>query len=86
MNVKPFIKKVQKLIELRNKVAHTGKIPEDAAPIHDNLELVSDLLYLLDVLAGHDWAKSLASHELRKALDWPNPTHGRITVVITEGH
>ncbi len=84
--VKPFIKKVQKLIELRNKVAHTGKIPHDAGSIHDNLELVSDLLYLLDVLAGHNWAKSLASHEFRKALDWPNPTHGRTTITITQGY
>lgn len=86
VNVKPYIKKVQKLIELRNKVAHTGKIPEDAPPIQENLELVSDLLYLLDVLAGHDWAKSLASHEFRNALDWPSPRHGRITVAITEGY
>ncbi|MEI7946947.1 MAG: hypothetical protein WCJ02_09630 [bacterium] len=84
--VKPFIKKVQKLIELRNKVAHTGKIPEDAGSIHDNLELVSDLLYLLDVLAGHDWAKSLTSQEFRNALDWPSPTHGRIIVTITDGY
>lgn len=84
--VKPFIKKVQKLIELRNKVAHTGKIPEDAGSIHDSLVIVSDLLYLLDVLAGHDWAKSLASHEFRKALDWPNPTHGRGKIIISEGY
>jgi hypothetical protein len=86
VNVKPFIKKVQKLIELRNKVAHTGKIPEDTPPIHENLKLVSDLLYLLDVLDGHDWAKSLASHEFRNALDWPSPRHGRFTVAITEGY
>lgn len=84
--VKPFVKKVQKLVELRNKVAHTGKIPKDAGSIHDNLELVSDLLYLLDVLAGHDWAKSLASYEFRKALDWPNPIHGKMTLTISEGY
>lgn len=86
VNVKPFIKKAQKLIELRNKVAHTGKIPEDAAPVHENIELVSDLLYLLDVLAGQAWAKSLASHEFRKALGWPTPTHGRTTIEITIGY
>ena len=84
--VKPFINKAQKLIELRNKVAHTGKIPEDAGPIQDDLVLVSDLLYLLDVLDGHDWAKSLVSHALRNALDWPNPKDGRITITIKEGY
>ena len=82
-NVKPFIKKVQKLIELRNKIAHTGKIPEDAIPVHESIELVSDLLYLLDVLAGHVWAKSLASYEFRKALGWPAPRYERTMVCIT---
>lgn len=81
--VKPSIKKVQKLIELRNKVAHTGKIPEDAGPIRNDLILVSDMLYLLDVLDGHDWAKPLVSHDLRKALNWPNPKHGRLYLKIT---
>ncbi len=81
--VKPFIKKVQKLIELRNKVAHTGKIPEDSAPIHENLELVSDVLYLLDFLDGHNWAKSHVSHGFCKALGWPNPKHDRIIIEIT---
>lgn len=84
--VKPFIKKVQKLIELRNKVAHTGKIPEDAGPIQDDLELVSDMLYLLDVLDGHDWAKTLASYELRQTLGWPSPKDGKYTITIKEGY
>ena len=84
--VKPFIKKVQKLVEPRNKVAHTGKIPDDAGSVQDNLELVSDLLYLLDVLAGYDWAKSLPSYQFRTALGWPNPTHGRITVTMTQAY
>lgn len=84
--VKPFINKAQKLVELRNKVAHTGKIPEEANSIRDDLVLVSDLLYLLDFLDGHEWAKSLASYEFRKALNWPNPKDGRGTITITEGY
>ncbi len=84
--MKPFIKKAQELTEVRNKVAHTGKIPENAGPIYYNLVLVSDLLYLLDVLSGHEWAKSLVSYELRKALDWPYPTYDRITVTMTINH
>ncbi len=81
-NVKPFIKKAEKLIEIRNKVAHTGKIPHDAGSIQDHLILVSDLLYLLDVLDGHDWAKDLVSHKLRKTLDWPSPNDGRNLQII----
>lgn len=83
--VKPFINKTKDLIELRNTVAHTGKIPEDASPIQDNLELVSDLLYLLDVLDGHEWAKTLVSYKLRQALDWPRPKDGRVTCTIKMG-
>ncbi len=84
--VKPFIKKAQKLIELRNKVAHTGKIPENAGPIQNNLELVSDLLYLLDVLNGHEWAKTLVGSELRQSLDWPSPKEGRYTITIQDSY
>jgi hypothetical protein len=82
--VKPFIKKTQKLIEIRNKVAHTGRIPEDAGPIQDDIKLVLDLLYLLDVLNGMEWAKTLASHELRQALGWPTPKDLKFTVTVKE--
>ena len=82
--VKPFIKDVQKLVELRNKVAHTGNIPKDSDSIYNYLELVSDLLYLLDVLQGHDWAKSLTSYKFRQALDWPEPKHTQTTITISQ--
>ncbi len=82
--VTPSIVKVQKLIELRNKVAHTGIIPEEAGSIFDALELVSDFLYLLDVLEGHDWARSLISHELRNALGWPPPKEDRFLLALNE--
>ena len=82
--VKPSIKKVQKLIEVRNKIAHTGKIPEDADPIKDYLSLVTDFLYLLDVLNGHEWAKTLISPELRIVLGYPSPKDGRIILTISE--
>lgn len=84
--VKPFIKEIEKLIVVRNKVAHTGKIPEDASSIDFYLGLVSDLLFLLDVLAGHDWAKTLASYEFRKALDWPAPAHGVFSLTISQSY
>ncbi len=71
--VMPRLKLIQTLFELRNKVAHTGRdVPADN-PIGDTIELVSDLLYLLDVLAGHEWAKQRVSAPLRQRLGWPSP-------------
>ncbi|MGJ8657027.1 MAG: hypothetical protein ACSHX6_11310 [Akkermansiaceae bacterium] len=83
--IKPLIKKSQKLVEIRNKVAHTGRIPDDAGQIQDHLGVVADLLYVLDVLAGHEWAKSLVSYSLRKSLSWPPPKEGRMTMKIKIG-
>lgn len=92
VKLKPFINKVDHLFRIRNKVAHTGQIPEKVdsvvkvGPIQDYLELVSDMLYLLDVLDGHDWAKTRVSHALRMALDWPSPKHGRATIRMKMGY
>ena len=61
----PLFKKTQKLIEVRNKVAHTGRIPEDAGPIRAYLYLASDIIYLLDVLDGHAWEKQRLSQPIR---------------------
>lgn len=80
--IKPLIKKTQELVEIRNKVAHTGTIPGDAGNIQDYLRVVADLLYVFDVLDGHEWAKSLVSHSLRSSLGWPPPRQGRTTVQI----
>ncbi len=76
--LKPSIKRVQQLIEVRNKVAHTGNIPENAGSLRDALLLISDLLYVLDVLEGNEWAKTQVSYPIRKALGWPGPKHGRM--------
>lgn len=83
-NILPLIKKTQKLFEIRNKVAHTGKLPPDSRPIDEYLNLVSDILYLIDVLEGHEWAKSFVSHEYRKTLNWPSPKEPRITIQISQ--
>lgn len=82
--VKPSLKNVQKLIETRNKIAHTGKIPYHVGPIQDFIELVSDFLYLIDVLDGHEWAKTLVGYSLRKSLGWPDPKDGRVFITISE--
>lgn len=86
IKIKPFINKLDKLIEVRNKVAHSGKIPDEAAPIKESLILVADLLYLLDVLDGHEWAKAFPSYEFRKALGWPDPDYKEITFKVSISH
>lgn len=84
--LKPFFNKLDKLFEVRNKIAHTGIIPNDAPSIHDNLELVSNLLYLLDVLAGHEWAKSYANNEFCNALGWPKPVNYKTKITVKHVH
>jgi hypothetical protein len=79
---KPFIKKVQTLVEIRNKVAHTGKIPDDAGPIQNDIALVTDMLYVLDVLNGHEWAKSRVGYELCNALDWSYSSDYKVTITF----
>jgi hypothetical protein len=80
--LKPSIKQAQKLIEVRNKVAHTGSISDGDFSLRDALQIVSDLLYILDVLEGNDWAKTQVSPPIRRALGWPPPKDGRMTLSI----
>jgi hypothetical protein len=84
--VKPFIKKVQTLVEVRNKIAHTGKIPEGSGPIQNDILLVTDMLYALDVLNGHEWAKARVSYEFCNALGWPYSNDGRGTITIASSY
>lgn len=76
--IHPRLKEIKTLFEVRNKVAHTGcAVPADTSVV-DALELVGDLLYLLDVLEGHEWAKQRVSHPLRQRLGWPAPPETRL--------
>ncbi len=84
-NIKPFVRKIEELFSIRNKVAHTGKIPErigtkKTLSIQEYLNLVSDMLCLLDVLDGHEWAKPFARYGLQKALDWPSLNAHTLTI------
>ena len=83
--LKSSITQVKKLIEVRNKVAHTGIIPDGAGSLRDAIQLVSDLLYVLDVLEENEWAKTQVSYPIRKALGWPAPNDGRISLRIQMG-
>lgn len=56
--LKPLFKDAENLAEYRNDLTHTGTMPTDVLEALPNLiNSVSDLLYVLDVLDGHEWAK-----------------------------
>jgi hypothetical protein len=81
--IRPSIKRIQKIIKIRNKVAHTGKIPPEGGLNRDDFRLISDILYILDVLEGHEWAKTMVSNDLRRLLDWPAPKEIRYSIKIS---
>ncbi len=86
--LKTYVTGVQRLFNLRNKVAHTGSIPDKidnkkTLPVQDYLKLVSDMLYFLDVLDGHEWAKPFARFGLQEALGWP-ALPGQFVLTIEE--
>lgn len=66
----PKIKAVQKMVEARNTLAHTGRMPE-GFDVELTIETVRDLLYVLDVVEGEEWAKLLVDQSLADALGWP---------------
>ena len=80
--LKPTIKRVQKLIEHRNIVAHTGFLPIEQHEFDAHIALVSDILYVLDVLEGFEWARTRVSPSVRKALGWPDPIERRMSFSI----
>jgi hypothetical protein len=71
------------MFQVRNKIAHTVRIPDDIEPIRNYIKLAFDILYLIDVLEGHEWAKSMIGQELRKEIGWSDPIDQRITIRIS---
>lgn len=45
-------------------------MPENIGNIYEMLQSVFDILYLLDVLDGNQWAKELVSSKLMRKLSW----------------
>jgi hypothetical protein len=68
----PFVPKrlvdaVRKGIKLRNETAHAGRSIEQDT-LEEILRAVRDLLYLLDIYAGHQWAIETIGHETIEAI------------------
>jgi hypothetical protein len=79
--LKPLFNDAAKLAEYRNDLTHTGQMPAEAlAALPGLMNSVSDLLYVLDVLEGHQWAKECVGHKTRALLGWPEPRRQRYFV------
>lgn len=76
-----LFKCVETVVNYRNKLAHTGALsPDVISELPGLLEQARDILYILDVLAGHAWAKQNVRHETRARLGWPPSRRKRMFV------
>lgn len=87
--ISKLMKDIVTLIESRNKYVHLGH-PKGRPPPQNFVETVSDVLYLLDVLAGHEWAKAHIGPKLIQDLDWQSSNDaaqkiGRVSIFLESG-
>ena len=57
------------LIEKRNLVAHRGNF-EGAEKLKEYIDCVRDVLYIIDVLEGNEWAKNWVSPSIGELFSW----------------
>jgi hypothetical protein len=69
----------QKLFKDRNDLTHARSASVEPEKLATYISTASDLLYLLDVLGGHKWAKEYV-RLARQELGWPSPRHRRTRV------
>lgn len=83
--LKPWFKRVESGATTRNKLVHTGAIQINPKDVAAHLQDVSDLLYLFDVLRGHEWAKHNVGSAMRIAIGWPSSRRKRYIVLMRSG-
>jgi hypothetical protein len=82
--LKPLFNHAQKLAEYRNDLTHAGQLPPEVlADLPELINSISDLLYVLDVLEGNQWAMECVGHKTRVLLGWPKPRRQRYFVTMT---
>lgn len=75
--LRPLFKEVEELAKRRNKLTHSGAMPKEViSNMRSFLTVVSDLLYVLDVVEGNEWARENIQPSTRVLLGWP-PTRRR---------
>ena len=70
-----LLNQLDKAIECRNKLVHTGQPPPNSNELDKMLRAVSDFLWICDVYAGQRWACEYISAETRTA--WAAPHQGK---------
>jgi hypothetical protein len=82
--LKTLFNDAQHLAEYRNHLTHAGDMSAEVlAALPQLMNSVSDLLYVLDVLEGHQWAKECVGHRTRDLLGWPKPRRERFFVTMS---
>jgi hypothetical protein len=81
--LRPLFNVIQKFGEHRNTLAHAGHISSEATSnLEDFLGVVADLLYVLDALEGHEWARQNVSRETKEKLNWKTPGRNRMSAKV----
>lgn len=84
IELKKLSKVAEKLFELRNKVAHTG-VEVSSADVKRFIPMVSDILYILDVIRGHEWATKNVSPKIGTKMGWSHSGKSqKITISLSE--
>lgn len=66
---KNLMKTCQKMIEVRNKVAHIGQ-PLGHDELKEYMRCTRNVLYILDALEGKDWARNNIDYLISRDLGW----------------
>jgi hypothetical protein len=79
--LKRLFKSCEELFKDRNNLTHARSAAVEPKQLATYIDTASDLLYLLDVLEGHCWAKGYV-RLARQELGWPGPRHHRTKVTM----
>ena len=81
--VKTHNKRVQQLIELRNKISHGAEAPFDQETLSQFLESSEEILYMLDFLCGNEWANGHIQAQISDDQNIKHPKIKRPSLIIT---
>jgi hypothetical protein len=84
--LRPLFKAAEEIAQRRNKLTHIGEMPEDVtSKMPSMLNTVSDLLYILDIVDGNDWARENIQSSTRALLGWQT-TRRRRRIILKATH
>jgi hypothetical protein len=81
--LKHLWKKCEEIAMCRNALAHnTGANPDNDILI-SSMSTAHDVLYILDVLEGHTWARDFVEKKIRDSQGWPEPEQHDFLVKVS---